>query len=187
MPGATGGTWGGNGTNLASIQVDFTLAASADRTGGTANSWIYDGSQRNNLAGQTNLVATVGNTWHVTGVQLEAGTVPTSFELRSYSKELMMCQRYYYDTVTSSGSGFATTGFVAAAGFPVTMRTSPTVTMFYSGTQNRIYTISNAALVTMTPTILSGTTAVWAVYDTGISTLGVGTGYLMNFKCNAEL
>jgi hypothetical protein len=40
-------------------------------------------------------MATSGNTWLVTGVQLEAGTTASPFEYRQYGTELALCQRYY--------------------------------------------------------------------------------------------
>ena len=46
-------------------------------------------------SGSTSVVGTNGATWYVTGVQLEAGTVATPFEHRSYGQELALCQRYY--------------------------------------------------------------------------------------------
>jgi hypothetical protein len=179
----TAGTWGT--TNGQGLAVFFDLGSGTTQDAPSANTWNAGNYRR--VSSGVRLIGTNGATLNVTGVQLEAGSQATSFDFRSITQETALCQRYYYDTVNSSGSGFSTTGFVAAAVFPVTMRTSPTATMFYSGTQNRIYTIINAALVTMTPTILSSTTAILGVYDTGISTLGVGTGYLMNFKCSAEL
>ena len=72
----------------------------------------------------------------ITGVQLEAGSVATPFERRSYGQELALCQRYYYriygsDTDANTGpyglgvSQTSTTGR-AVISLPVTMRTSPT-------------------------------------------------------------
>ena len=182
IAGPTTGTW--DSTNGTGVYVNFDLG-SGTTFKGTANAWAT--GTFIGVTGATNLCATTGATFYITGVQLDKGSTATAFDYRPFGTELALCHRYYYDTINSSGSGFGTTGFVAAAVFPVTMRASPTATMFYSGTQNRIYTIVNAALVTMTPTILTATTAVLAVYDTTISTLGVGTGYLMQFKCNAEL
>jgi len=185
VSGVTSGTW--LTTNGIGIRTIFGLGGGSSRTISAGLQTVGGAITQTNVTGSTQLIATNGATFYITGVQLEKGSTATSFDFRSITQETALCQRYYYDTVNSSGSGFSTTGFVAAAVFPVTMRTSPTATMFYSGTQNRIYTIINAAQVTMTPTILSSTTAILGVYDTGISTLGVGTGYLMNFKCSAEL
>ena len=79
------------------------------------------------------------NDWmEVTGVQLEVGSVATSFK-RSGSGggtiqgELAACQRYYwrsqaggqYNTYANGGS-FTTTGAYINVPFPVTMRVNPT-------------------------------------------------------------
>jgi hypothetical protein len=47
------------------------------------------------VAGITNWSSTVGNNLSITEVQLEAGSVATPFERRSYEHELVLCQRYY--------------------------------------------------------------------------------------------
>ena len=44
---------------------------------------------------QTDWMGTAGNTFHITGVQLEVGDKATPFEHRSYGEELSLCQRYY--------------------------------------------------------------------------------------------
>jgi len=92
-----------------------------------------------------NFVSAVGATIWVTGVQLEKGSVATSFDQRAYSQELAMCQRYYqksYEQATALGT-VTTTGEIrfqtAGTGgesfptimFPVVMRAIPTLT-FYS-------------------------------------------------------
>jgi len=182
IAGDTSGTW--LTTNGVGIRVRFGIGVGTTYSG-TAGSWAA--TNYVSATGATSVVGTNLATFYLTGVQLEKGSTATSFDYRPYGTELALCQRYYYDTQASSASGYAATGFVTSANFPVTMRAGPTVTMFYSGTQNRIYTIATAALITMTPTILSGPTAVWAVYDTGISSISVGGGYLTQFKCSAEL
>jgi hypothetical protein len=95
-----------------------------------------------NATGATSVVGTNGATFYITGVQLEAGSVATPFERRDYGRELIMAQRYYYQ---SWGSGtFTTTGnsffgmpvpntlsvAVGTTTFPVTMRANPTVTLY---------------------------------------------------------
>ncbi len=85
----------------------------------------------------TTWASTNGATFDVTGIQLEVGSKSTPFEHRSYSDELLRCQRYYCrsDLGTSSGAyGYfglpiaTATGICVGAGtFPVTMRQAPDV------------------------------------------------------------
>ncbi len=65
-------------------------------------------------------------------IQLEPGLVATPFEVRPASLELSMCQRYYYRATPPNWTGVtAGAGTVYRLGgpHPVTMRTTPTVTM----------------------------------------------------------
>ena len=78
------------------------------------------------------------NRFFITGVQLEEGTVATSFEHRLYQEELALCQRYYVKvpansysylptaTDTGTGTGGSSHSRVHLM-WPVTMRTAPTV------------------------------------------------------------
>lgn len=66
------------------------------------------------------------------GIQLEKGSVATSFENRSVGQELALCQRYYYRlTAASAALSFAsafndsTTVAIGDTAFPVTMRSAP--------------------------------------------------------------
>ena len=44
---------------------------------------------------QVNWMSSTDNDFYITGLQLEAGSVATPFEHRSYGDELLKCQRYY--------------------------------------------------------------------------------------------
>lgn len=66
-----------------------------------------------------------------TDVKVEVGETPTYYSERSYGEELALCQRYYWESV---GSVYmlnrlnTDTHRTAEQPFPVTMRTTPTVT-----------------------------------------------------------
>jgi hypothetical protein len=61
---------------------------------GTAGSWSANGYY--SATGATSVVGTNGATFYITGVQLEKGSTATSFDVRDYGRELIMCQRYYF-------------------------------------------------------------------------------------------
>ena len=86
-----------------------------------------------------------GQTFDLTGVQLEEGSYATPFEQRPIGTELALCQRYYcvvrWDAQTPSGGST-----VATIRYPVTMRVTPTDTLINAGTVGgTITTIVNAA------------------------------------------
>jgi len=82
--------------NLDSLALHFVLVAGSDNSSGSLpTSWKAKSNADRGAGLTVNLAATVGNTWQITGVQLEEGTVPTPFEHRPYGVELALCQRYY--------------------------------------------------------------------------------------------
>jgi hypothetical protein len=140
IAGDTTGTWTTN--NTTGIELNLSIGAGPDRT-------VAAGSWGTSLAyaatGQTNLFATSGATFYITGVQLEVGTQATSFEYRQYGTELNLCQRYYqksYPLATLPGAsvgdsaiqnswGTAGSGICGnAVVLPVSMRASPTLTVY---------------------------------------------------------
>jgi len=63
------------------------------------------------------------------GVQLEAGTVATPFEHRSFGQELALCQRYFQIGGAGSGFSIATTTLSVSIPFFAQMRASPSATL----------------------------------------------------------
>jgi hypothetical protein len=126
IAGDTSGTWVG-ATNGTGISLTFGLGVGSTYLG-TAGAWA--GANYFSATGATNVVSTNGATFYITGVQLEVGTVATSFDYRSYGTELGLCQRYYWQDGQQSVDAYAVIGVAATNRrvYPVQMRTTPTIT-----------------------------------------------------------
>jgi len=149
IPGDTTGTWVG-ATNGVGLRLTFALAAGSARVS-TAGAWAsYTGI---GATGGTNLMATNGATWQVTGVQLEVGTVATSFDFRSYGTELALCQRYYETGTAGLSFSYTPSAFgngkwlEITVSFNVNKRANPTIT-YNSISQNTNF--SPSVLITNT-------------------------------------
>ena len=109
--------WLGSGTNFTSgaVPTAWETAVSADR----------------NAGGAVNVASTIGNTWQITGVQLEAGDTATPFEHRSYGQDLALCKRYY-ERITKTTHSSLANGAYFSGGAPyavfryATKRVAPT-------------------------------------------------------------
>ena len=132
IAGDTSGTW--LTTNGIGIRVTFGLGVGSTFSN-TASAWA--GGEYYSATAATSVVGTNGATFYITGVQLEAGSVATPFERRSYGQELALCQRYFVSaSINVSPSAWNATPYY----FPVTMRATPTVTGTGAG-----YTVSGSA------------------------------------------
>jgi hypothetical protein len=136
----SGSTW--QTDNSQGIYLWFSIQMGATYSNAPTGSWISLSNSGYGATGGVNLLATSGATWYLTGLQLEAGTVPTAFELRSYSKELMMCQRYCqvvtyqgYETLIGVGMNLANNRILMDYPLKVQMRTQPSASVVGSVSQ----------------------------------------------------
>jgi hypothetical protein len=143
IAGDTSGTWLTN--NGIGLNINFGLGVGSTYNG-TAGSW--QSADLLSATGATSVIGTAGATFYITGVQLERGSVATSFDFRSYGTEFALCQRYYYVM-----SGFYIEGYANAAtiravtipvNFPVTMRATPTRTVITTGSYTNVRGNSSA-------------------------------------------
>ena len=73
--------------------------AGSDYTSGSNSGWETFATAKHAVGHNANAVVTTTNaTWQITGVQLEVGEQATPFEHRSFGEELLLCQRYYYQS-----------------------------------------------------------------------------------------
>ena len=96
------------------------------------------------------IVLTVGaqtsGTWTIGNVQLEAGTVATPFERRSYGQELALCQRYYENQRYDSSNQWAYSALMTG--------TTYWHTIFYKATKRAAptFTLVTGSWISTTPT-----------------------------------
>jgi len=123
VAGDTTGTW--QTGNLGGLIVYFDLGCGSSLLS-TANSW--QAGNFNGVTSSTRLISTLNATLDITGVQLEKGSVATSFDYRPYGTELSLCYRYFYQASRYLGLPITTdTLYGAGINFPVTMRSTPTL------------------------------------------------------------
>ena len=177
IPCDTSGTW--RTDHQRGFFISWALGSGSLYGSGTAGQWNASGQIA--AAGTTNLMATNGATWYMTGCQVEVGDTATDFEHRSFGEELSLCQRYFcrqyysgsnviYDRVYWNGSGNnAIFNFPAPAGMRI-----------------------NGATVTCTPTT-NGTSVTFTYHPHGniivyrASAAGDNYFYSQDLSISAEL
>ena len=133
----TTGTW--NTTSGQGIRVMLGLGVGAT-TSGTANG-TWQAADYYSATGAVSVIGTASATFYVTGFQVEKGSTATSFDVRPYGTELVLCQRYYtftnyvYLTVYSTTVTYASGNYK----FPATMRAAPTATADNCTTMNEYF------------------------------------------------
>ena len=123
-----------NHDNGIGIKIYWILMSGSDQK--SVNSSLgWSAHNANGIAynHDANIASSTSNYWQLTGVQVERGKNGTDFEQRSYGEELALCQRYFYRAASGAsqalglGVNYTTSQMHCAITFPVTMRTTPTL------------------------------------------------------------
>jgi len=163
IQGDTSGTW--QSDNGAGVFLLFENGVGFQKA--PAGSWVASNSTSS--TGSVNLCASNGATWQITGVQLEAGTVATPFERRSYGQELALCQRYYEKSfeINAAPANGTAGNFASEAGllgvpasnttysdfrFRMPKRATPTLTQWGNSNGHWIATTFNVVNIIAAPT-----------------------------------
>jgi hypothetical protein len=156
-------------TNIASTQTAaFTLTSAWKQFQATFNvgGTVTEAAVALCWTPTTGGTAGVTDGFQFTGVQLEYGTTPSSFELRSFGDEFQTALRYYYrinDNTTSThvyGSGVNTTTSNSLFNIvlPVPMRIAPTATVSATTAFGDTATAGTAAACTGMTVVASSAT-----------------------------
>ena len=179
IPGDTSGTWSISSTGGATLH--FYAALGSNFTGGVAGAWDVPSKYG---VPQVNALATVGNIFAISGVQLEVGSFATSYDHRPFGLELLLCQRYYHRLVPTQtygpiGVGRAWGSNNGNVGFylPTSMRANPTIT--YSALSD--FDVVGAGDPTGIQNDGSSQQATKVGYTRGVSS---GSFYQFEFKTN---
>lgn len=152
----TAGTW--DYSTGIGLNVRFALEAGTTYQGGAGN-WTATNILA--TASQVNFLGSAGNTFAITGVQLEEGQFATPLEIRTYQEEKTLCKRYYQtvpDGISGTFMGFAQGTNTATHYIPFEeMRAAPTVTypalglMTVTDAAGAQYSVSTAATNNISP------------------------------------
>jgi hypothetical protein len=128
IAGDTTGTWATD--NTSGLNVQFGLGAGTTFSG-TAGAWAT--ANFVSATGATSVVGTNGATFYITGVQLEKGSIATSFDFRDYGREFILCQRYFQEYLSTNGAIFRANGSTGQKyywmPFSTAMRANATMTV----------------------------------------------------------
>ena len=136
--------------NGASLDLMIWLHGGSTYTSGTLSETWSARADNDRAVGISSFFSSTDNTFFLTGVQLEVGQNPTTFEHEPFERTLEKCQRYHYIAMDTANDG-ATHGPIGANYksnnarlvffFPKLMRATPTLTSsgnlrIYSRSQN---------------------------------------------------
>jgi hypothetical protein len=147
---------------------------------------------------QVNAVATNGNVFAITGMQLETGSVATPFEHRAFGLEYGLCLRYYeksfsygttaaQNTATTDGAAygvaaFGNQAFGANVRFAAPKPLNPTITTYAPDATSANWSTN---ITTPTATAVNIGTNGFAIR--GSTSTTAGNAYSIHWDANAEL
>tara|TARA_A100001015_G_scaffold132699_1_gene147239 strand:+ start:274 stop:1374 length:1101 start_codon:yes stop_codon:yes gene_type:complete len=173
--------------NNSSFIFNIWLHGGSTYTGGTLNSSAWASlTSANRAAGISSFFDSTDRTFFITGVQLEVGQNPTSFEHEPVERTIAKCQRYYYkyggknayEYIPGIGQGNGST-FMINYQYPVEMRAAPSINLggdwrindTYGGSY---YTFSGVA-------IDNATTLICRVHGNTSSAIGSDVGRILAY------
>ena len=179
IAGDTSGTWTG-ATSDGGIVVRFGVGSGSTYSG-TAGAWATG-----NLVQPTSTVSVVGTnaaTFYITGVQLEKGSVATSFDYRPYGTELKLCQRYFqFAGFGLTGSGATTSIIEGLQAYYTPMRAAPTASIT-SGVTAYIR-MGNSNISSASPVLSNTSITAYAIWTQLTGFTGVTAGAVMTANGN---
>lgn len=182
------GSW--NYINGIGLSIGFTLACGSNLQT-TAGAWQNNGAIGS--ANQVNACDNSANNFRICSVQLEAGSVATDFESRSFQQELHLCYRYFqksYDygspvgiatTIGAYSIRAVSTVYDLTISFKAITRGVPTITTYnpFTGTAGEVRNESTNANITVGAEIIGD--AQFSVR----SATGVSSGQRITFHYTA--
>lgn len=199
VPGDVTGSWPTD-TN-ASFYLSIVLAGGSNRFIPSANSWQASGNYT--VSGQSNFVATNGNTFEMTGLVMLPNALAINQSMlgaltRPYDEELKIAQCYYENSWNSvpaswtqgNGTGITLSHTIAQCRFSVPFKTpkriAPTITIYDTSLNSAKVSYFNGAAWTTGGAITSGGLAsVNQFYFT--HTITSGTSTELGFKADSTI
>jgi hypothetical protein len=170
------------------MSIIWTLSAGTNFTGTPHAGWgAYSETEDHAHSDMVDFAAVDDGTFHITGVQLEVGSVATPFEHRSFGEELELCKRYYqsigdrennhtlplFDTAAQDATDSTSTFHF----FPP-MRATPTLETTGTAADYKIYTNNTNIALASVPSFGSGST------QCGFLSAAVGSGLTAGEVCH---
>ena len=118
------------------LEIEFNMASGTNFTSGTLETTWAAKVNANRAVGQVNHADSTSNNFHITGIQLEAGTYTAAtlppFRHESYGDNLLRCQRYYQmlnpehgNNAIGMGAYYTTTTIYCTYDLKCNMRVAP--------------------------------------------------------------